>query len=135
MQVGNADALMTMAAVGRVLADVADHQDVHRNQRAPRDSKVYMHSHGAAVELVRGKEEQILNADEGHEGQHDGPAWNQLEIFAHRKGRTGICMGHRGKYIFLQVGKGLNSPAKPAFRPRAQTRRKSTYCLTADPTR
>lgn len=61
----------------RVFADVADHQHVNSNEGSPRGSEVDVHRKRAVVVGMQHKEEKILNANEGHKGQNDGPSGDE----------------------------------------------------------
>jgi hypothetical protein len=69
----------------RVFADVADHQHVNSNEGSPRGSEVDVHRKRAVVVGMQHKEEKILNANEGHKGQNDGPSRDEGEFFTDRE--------------------------------------------------
>lgn len=52
----------------RVLADIADHQHVDRDQRTPRRPEINVHGEWAVVVGMQDKEEKILDANKCHKG-------------------------------------------------------------------
>ena len=52
---------------------------------------------------MQDKEEKILDADESNEGQDDGPARNERELFTDGKRRIGIAAGHVAEYTLVEL--------------------------------
>lgn len=73
----------THRASGSILADVADHQDVERGEKAPGDVEVGAEAQGDLMVLGSGEDdpEVVLNKNENRSGTDDGPDRHQPGVF------------------------------------------------------